>query len=220
MVIDKEKEELYKNIQNILAEEFVDTTIDDATKRGLKELYLSKDEVNIKILSEGTPGLFGLRGEKPARIVIYPKQEISCIIKFFLTKICKFFNIKDLSIETKLDDNVLKLHMYIKDENFINLIKKKNFELYNAVFVILETFLHRIDKNLYLVLEIDKLYNHIVNKVNSLFSIAKVKKEVVLTNPTELLLNAINLSLHTRQEFELIHTPGRKKHTFILKYKL
>jgi len=42
-------------------------TVEEAIKEGLEKLGLPKDKVKIKILNEGTSGLFGLMGSKPAR---------------------------------------------------------------------------------------------------------------------------------------------------------
>ena len=49
--------------------------IEEAISLGLKELNCSKDDVEIKILDEGTTGLFGLMGAKPAKVLLTLKQE-------------------------------------------------------------------------------------------------------------------------------------------------
>ena len=46
--------------------------VEGAIKKGLKDLELSRDEVEIKILDEGAAGIFGLGG-KPARVEISEK---------------------------------------------------------------------------------------------------------------------------------------------------
>lgn len=48
--------------------------IEDAISIGIKKLDCTKDEVEIKILDEGTSGLFGLMGAKPAKILLTLKQ--------------------------------------------------------------------------------------------------------------------------------------------------
>lgn len=48
--------------------------IEDAISIGIKKLDCTKDEVEIKILDEGTSGLFGLMGSKPAKILLTLKQ--------------------------------------------------------------------------------------------------------------------------------------------------
>jgi len=43
-------------------------TVEEAIKKALKELNLSKDKVKIEILSEEKKGLFGMPGAKLAKI--------------------------------------------------------------------------------------------------------------------------------------------------------
>lgn len=42
--------------------------VEEAIKKALKELKLSKDKVKIEVLSEEKRGLFGMAGAKPAKI--------------------------------------------------------------------------------------------------------------------------------------------------------
>ncbi|HDZ76951.1 MAG TPA: hypothetical protein ENH41_02580 [Candidatus Omnitrophica bacterium] len=43
-------------------------TVEEAIKKALKQLKAKRLEVDIKILSEETKGLFGMPGAKPAKI--------------------------------------------------------------------------------------------------------------------------------------------------------
>jgi spoIIIJ-associated protein len=43
-------------------------TIEEAIKKALKELKLSRDKVKIEVLSEEEKGLFGMQGAKPAKV--------------------------------------------------------------------------------------------------------------------------------------------------------
>ncbi len=49
--------------------------IEDAIEKGLQELNCSKEDVEIKVLDEGTKGLFGLMGAKPARVLLIVKEK-------------------------------------------------------------------------------------------------------------------------------------------------
>ena len=51
--------------------------IEDAISLGLKQLNCTKEDVDIKILDEGTKGLFGLMGSKPAKVLLTLKKDIS-----------------------------------------------------------------------------------------------------------------------------------------------
>jgi len=45
-------------------------TVERAIKKALKELKVSRDQVDIKIVCEEKKGLFGMEGEKPAKIKV------------------------------------------------------------------------------------------------------------------------------------------------------
>jgi len=53
------------------------STVEDAVKKALKELKLSRNKVKIEVMSEEERGLFGMPGAKPAKIrvtIIEPKE--------------------------------------------------------------------------------------------------------------------------------------------------
>ncbi len=43
-------------------------TVEEAVKKALKELKLSRNKVKIEVLSEEEKGLFGMPGAKPAKV--------------------------------------------------------------------------------------------------------------------------------------------------------
>jgi len=46
------------------------STVEEAIKKALKELKLSRDKVKIEVLTEEERGLFGMPGAQPARVRI------------------------------------------------------------------------------------------------------------------------------------------------------
>jgi spoIIIJ-associated protein len=50
--------------------------IEEAIEKGLRKLNCSKEDVELKILDEGTKGLFGLMGVKPARVLLTIKDKV------------------------------------------------------------------------------------------------------------------------------------------------
>lgn len=50
--------------------------IEEAISLGLAQLNCTKDDVDIKILDEGTKGLFGLMGSKPAKVLLTLKKTV------------------------------------------------------------------------------------------------------------------------------------------------
>lgn len=49
-------------------------TVEEAIKKALKQLNISRDKVDVKVLSEEAKGLFGMQGAKPARVRITLKK--------------------------------------------------------------------------------------------------------------------------------------------------
>ena len=50
-------------------------TVEDAIKKAIKLLNVSRNKITIKIVSEEKKGLFGMEGEKPARIIVSLKEK-------------------------------------------------------------------------------------------------------------------------------------------------
>jgi len=46
------------------------STVEEAVKKALRQLKISRDKVKIEVLSEEERGLFGMPGAKPAKIRI------------------------------------------------------------------------------------------------------------------------------------------------------
>lgn len=61
--------------KKIKAVEFEGVTVEDAIKKALEILKISKDEINIKVVCEEKKGLFGMEGAKPAKIKVTFKNK-------------------------------------------------------------------------------------------------------------------------------------------------
>ena len=53
--------------------EFEGVTVEAAIKKALDELSVSRDEISVKVVCEEKRGLFGMEGEKPAKIKVSMK---------------------------------------------------------------------------------------------------------------------------------------------------
>jgi len=49
-------------------------TVKDAIEKALKKLNVSRDQIEVKVLSEENKGLFGMRGARSARVRITLKE--------------------------------------------------------------------------------------------------------------------------------------------------
>jgi len=59
--------------------EFRGKTVDEAINKGLSRLGCSREYVKIKIISEGSKGLFGLMGAKPAIVLMSIIDDSKCV---------------------------------------------------------------------------------------------------------------------------------------------
>jgi len=97
--------------------------IEEAIEIGLKELNCSKEDVELKILDEGTKGLFGLMGSKPAKVLLTVKEgtkkEVKIIdfelasknVKEYLEKIISLMNININDIKISHDEDTINVEV-------------------------------------------------------------------------------------------------------------
>ncbi len=145
--------------------EFSGKNVEEAIEKGLKELDLSRDDVEVKILNEGKAGLFGLMGASPAKIKLIVKslkdletgkkgevagekpRDIDLIsaqkrAKEELDEILKLMGIES-EVATSLEER--KVVADIKSENGAILIGKKGQTL-NALQLIVNLIVNRDEK--------------------------------------------------------------------------
>lgn len=51
------------------------STVEEAIKKAAEILSVSRDEIVVKVVCEEKRGLFGMEGEKPAKIRVTPKSK-------------------------------------------------------------------------------------------------------------------------------------------------
>ncbi|MBA7468270.1 hypothetical protein ES707_03513 [subsurface metagenome] len=145
--------------------EFSGKNVEEAIEKGLKELGLSRDDVEVKILDEGKAGLFGLMGASPAKIKLIVKpleglkaeekgkatrEKLSGVnlisaqkkVKEELNEILKLMG-TEAEITTSLEEG--KVVADIKSENGAILIGKKGQTL-NALQLIVNLIVNRDEK--------------------------------------------------------------------------
>ena len=54
--------------------DFEGVTVEDAIKKALEVLEVTRDEINVKVVCEEQKGLFGMEGAKPAKIKVALKK--------------------------------------------------------------------------------------------------------------------------------------------------
>lgn len=129
-------------------------TVEDAIKEGLEKLGCSRDKVEIKILNEGTAGLFGLMGTKPSRVLLTVKQagagNDACDYvlareraKEIMSELLRLMHVSFKEINTAMLTGRILLNV-IGDEG--SLIIGKNGQTLEALEHILNLMLHRDEK--------------------------------------------------------------------------
>ncbi|MBN1621113.1 MAG: protein jag [Endomicrobiales bacterium] len=100
-------------------------TIEEAIQEGLTKLGCSQDKVEIKILNEGTSGLFGLMGNKPAKVQLTTKEKTTDFsaaqkrIKEILNSILDYMNLKHKDIKTSIEAGRIKVDIKSDESKFI-----------------------------------------------------------------------------------------------------
>jgi spoIIIJ-associated protein len=115
--------------------EFKGKNIKDAIDAGLVKLGCNKEDVSIRIVNEGSTGLFGLMGAKPAVVLISVKKS-KCNIKtivntqvdqnkvckkaeFFLSGLLNKMTVKFSGIETSFKDDLININVSTDDSPFV-----------------------------------------------------------------------------------------------------
>jgi spoIIIJ-associated protein len=65
------------------------STVDDAVKCALKQLDVSRDQVDIEVLEEGSRGFLGLIGGKQAKVKVIVKDSPEDVIREFLADVIR-----------------------------------------------------------------------------------------------------------------------------------
>lgn len=136
-------EKKLQEFASLFSTEFEGISVEHALKTAVEKLKMSKDELQIKVLSEGQQGLFGLQGEKPAKIKITPKiNKVENIIKFYFIKLLDFVNENILFVEVTIQNNIVYITSVLKKQN-ISLSVTQD-EVYNAVLTLTTMFVSRL----------------------------------------------------------------------------
>lgn len=89
-------------------------TVEEAVEEALRELELSKEQVEIEVIDEGSKGLFGLLGSKQARVLVKPKDLQSQKVQTgaaFLQGLLDQLDAKVTFTQGVLDDGTIVLTM-------------------------------------------------------------------------------------------------------------
>ncbi|EYE88644.1 DNA-binding protein [Fervidicella metallireducens AeB] len=90
--------------------EVMGKSIEEAIENGLKELGTTRDKVEIEVIEQGSKGIFGRFGFKPAKVKIQLKDDYESIARNFLREVLDKMKIK-CEIHIKDEDDTLKVNL-------------------------------------------------------------------------------------------------------------
>lgn len=90
-------------------------TVDEAVELAIKELGVSKEKVDIEVIDEGSKGILGLIGTRPAKVKVILKQTPKEKIEEFLNNVCKAMNVDVERINILQEGDFIKVNIYGKD---------------------------------------------------------------------------------------------------------
>lgn len=164
-------------------------TVQEAIDLALEELQCDKDNVDIEVLEEGTKGIFGLIGNKVARVRVTVKESNSEKAKEFLANVLEKMKVDAEIIAEENEDSIL---LKVKGDDIgivigrrgetldslqylTSLVVNKNKENYKRVIIDIENYRQKREETLV------KLANRLADRV------VKYKKNITLEpmNPYE-----------------------------------
>lgn len=104
-------------------------SIEEAIEKGLQELKLAREEVEIKILDEGKTGLFGLIGADPAKVIIRKREEtrtdlpedkqITKKIKDVIERVIKLMHLDNMDVIVQYRDGIYNVNINGSDKKLL-----------------------------------------------------------------------------------------------------
>ncbi len=190
-------------------------SVQEAISLALDELKADKDNVDIEVLDEGNKGIFGLIGNKMARVKVTLRETGGEKAKNFLLDVFEKMNVK-ADIQTTEDEDSLLLKINGKDIGIIigrrgetldalqyltSLVVNKDKEIYKRVVLDIENYRQKREETLV------KLASRLADKV------VKYKKNITLEpmNPYERRIIHSSLQNHKYIEtYSIGDEPNRK----------
>lgn len=90
--------------------EFSGKTVEQSLEKAINELNTTRDKITYEVIEEGSKGLLGFIGSKPALIKVILKRDSEKVASDFIMSILDNMGI-EANIESKLEDNFLKIDL-------------------------------------------------------------------------------------------------------------
>ena len=218
-------------------------TVEEAIKKGLAKLKLPKEKVDVKILSDGTKGLFGLGGSKPAKVQLEIKEEKTSnmeeLAKNHLLKILQLMHLnqRDITIGTKTiktskDRTVLQIDLETSnDVNSALLIGREGKALQSLEVILQAIITHEFIKNKIpmeniprIILDINRYYSRQTEEIEkqiekAVNSVRKTKEEFILEPMPARLRRFVHIAIEKEKDLETISEDADEQRRVIINPK-
>lgn len=157
-------------------------TVEEAIEKGISQLKVSKEKVDIKVIDEGKKGIFGIFGSRLAIVKLTVNVDPVMEAKQFLTDVCNQMDV-EVNIESKIDGKYVYFQL---NSDKTGLLIGKRGQTLNALQILSQVVLNRYsDEFMNVILNAENyrekreetlvlLANRLANKV------IKEKKEISL----------------------------------------
>jgi len=170
-------------------------TVESAVETALKELQVSREDVDVEVLEEPSKGLFGLLGSKLAKVRVTVKKSPQDIAIEFLTDVLEKMGVKT-AIEGKMENGYLNLA--IKGSNLGLLIGRRG-ETLDALQYLTNLVVNRkSEKKVHIILDVE---GYRKRREETLTRLARRLAEKVKKSGRKIMLEPMN-----PHERRIIHT--------------
>lgn len=157
-------------------------TVDEAIENGLSQLNLTRDDVEIEVIEASNKGLFGIIGQKDAKVLIKVNEDENAGVVAFVTELLKHMGV-EATAEITLEENIMKINL---SGEGMGIVIGRRGETLDAVQHIVQLYVNKTFEKFYKV-RIDtedyraKREEALINLANGMAKrVLRTRKEIIL----------------------------------------
>lgn len=117
-------------------------TVEEAIEKGISQLKVSRDKVDIKVIDEGKKGIFGIFGSRLAIVKLTVNVDPVMEAKQFLSDVCKQMDV-EVNIESTIDGKYVYFQL---NSDKTGLLIGKRGQTLNALQILTQVVLNRFSE--------------------------------------------------------------------------
>jgi spoIIIJ-associated protein len=117
-------------------------TVEEAIEKGISQLKVSREKVDIKVIDEGKKGIFGIFGSRLAIVKLTVNVDPVMEAKQFLTDVCKQMDV-EVNIESTIDGKYVYFQL---NSDKTGLLIGKRGQTLNALQILTQVVLNRFSE--------------------------------------------------------------------------